>query len=152
MGTRTKKVFPADRPEMRLLRIFLAFVPLLITGCQIIHVAQCSLPDNPTNREAATNIVASVAIKHEFVGHPERLVPDALLASYNYLGDSPKHPIHLDVYTDAGTVTASLTQTTNKKEPTERFLSAQHDLVHGFKEKFGGAVEINIYHDEEMPP
>ena len=151
MGIRTKKASPTNRSAMYLLRIFLALAPFLITGCDTIHVAQFTVVDNPANRVAATNIVASVAIKHGFVGHPERAVQDALLASYDFLGE-PKHPLQLDVFADAGTVTTSLTQTKKSKKPTEPFLSAQHDLIRGFKDKFGGGVDINIYSNEELPP
>ena len=131
--------------------LFVTLLSLFITGCSTVHVAQCSVQDNETNRVAVSNIVASVAIKHGFVQHPERIVPDALLASYDLLGAPPKRLLSLDVYADVGTVTASLSQTDKHKKRTETFFSVQRDLVRGFKEKFGSAAEINIY-SEETPP
>jgi hypothetical protein len=153
MATRTKDASSAERPAMRLfLRLaFLALVPLLITGCYTVHMAQCSLPDNPTNRVAATNIVASVAIKHGLVGLPDQVDQMVMLASYNLLGDSPKRPLNLDVYADAGTITACLSQSSKRKTRTENFLSVERDLIRGFKEKFGSAVEINIDSDDTQP-
>jgi hypothetical protein len=131
--------------------LFLALAPFLITGCYTVHVAECTVQDNQTNRVAVSNIVASVAIKHQFVAHPERVVPDALLASYDFLGDPSKRLLNLDVYADAGTVTASLTQTNKSKKRTESFLGVERDLVNGFREKFGSAVGINIYNEDTQP-
>jgi len=129
-------------------RIFLAFVPLLITGCTTVHMAQFTVPDNQTNQVTVTNIVATVAIKHGFAVHPERVVQDALLASYEFPGDSPKRPLTLDVYADAGTITALLSQTTKNKTRPDNFFSAERDLIREFRQKFGGAVEINISHEK----
>jgi hypothetical protein len=152
MAIRTEETSPANRPAGHLLRIFLALVPFLITGCYTINTVQCTVPDNEINRVAATNIVASVAIKHRFVARPDQVDQMVMLASYDLQGDSPKRPLDLDIYADAGTITASLSQTNKKnKTRTESFLSVERDLVKGFKEKFGSAVEINIS-NQDTPP
>jgi hypothetical protein len=136
---------------MHLLRVCVALLPFLLTGCDTMNVAQCTLPDTPANRVATTNIVDSVASKHGFVGHPERAVQDALLASYEFLGDSPKHPLNLDAYANDGMVTARLSQTKKKKKRTDNFLSAERDLVSQFKQRFGNGVQVDIYSEETGP-
>src|SRR3974390_569812 len=111
MTTRTKDASPAGRPAMRLFcRAFLVLLPLLITGCETINVAQCTLPDNQANRVAARTIVASVAVKHGLVERADQVDQNALLASYDFPGDPPKRVLSLLVYADAGTITACLSQ------------------------------------------
>src|SRR6185312_11243577 len=113
MATRTQKASPVNRSEMQLFfrGIFLALVPLLITGCYTVHLAQFTIPDNETNRVSATRIVASVATKHGFSERPDQVDQMVMLASYNLLDASSKRSLNLDILADAGTITASLTQT-----------------------------------------
>jgi hypothetical protein len=152
MATRTNETSSAVRPAMHLLRIFLALVPFFITGCYTVNMVQCTIPDNPPNRVAATNIVASVAGKHELVGHPDQVDQEVLLASYSLVGDSPKRPLTLDVYADAGTITACVSQTNKKNKPrTEIFSGVERDLIKGFKEKFGSTAEINFSNEDKEP-
>ncbi len=142
---------PASRRALHLRRIFLLLVPLLLTGCYTVHMVQCTVPDNETNRVTVTNIVASVAIKHAFVGHPEQADQVALLASYNLLDTASKRPLELDVYADAGTITALLSQTTKNRTRPDTFFSVERDLITGFKGKFGSAVEVDISHEKAEP-
>jgi len=114
-------------------------------------MAQCTVPDNETNRVAVANIVASVATKHQLVGHPEQTDQVAMLASYDWMDAKSKRPLSLDVYADAGTITALLNQTTKNKTRPERFFSVERDLVTSFREKFGNAVEIDISHEKSEP-
>ena len=132
-------------------RLFLLLVPFLIIGCTTVHMVQCTVPDNDTNRLTVTNLVASVATKHAFVGHPEQTDQTALLASYNLLDAASKRPLELDVYAEAGTITALLTQTTKNKTRPDTFFSVERDLVTGFKGKFGSAVEVDISHEKSEP-
>jgi len=132
-------------------RVFLLFIPFLIAGCTTAHMVQCTVPDNETNRGTVTNIVASVAMKHAFVGHLEQADQAALLASYNLMDTASKRPLQLDVYADAGTITALLSQTTKNRTRPDTFFSVERDLIKGFREKFGNAVEVDISHEKAEP-
>lgn len=132
-------------------RVFLLLLPFFIAGCTTAHMLQCTVPDNDTNRVAVTNIVASVAMKHAFVGHPEQADQVALLASYSLLDAASKRPLQLDVYADAGTITALLSQTTKNRTRPDTFFSVERDLITRFKGKFGTAVEVDISHEKAEP-
>ena len=62
-----------------------------------------------------------------------------------------ERPLELDVYADAGTITALLTQTTKNKTRPDMFFSVERDLITGFRGKFGSAAEIDISHEKAEP-